>query len=81
MILQRVQVQESNKLNFKIKCHQKGAIIFYDSRLGLENKFFPNKTTQYERGLMIFKKRKNLPKRWVFKASKSQILCAVGISN
>ena len=38
--------------------HSKRAIIFDDRRLGLENKFYPNKITQYGRGLTILKKKK-----------------------
>ena len=45
----------------------KRAIIFDDSRLGLENKFFPNKITQYERGLTNLKKKKTFQRDGVLR--------------
>ena len=52
-------LHQVNSLN----ANPKRAIIFDDSRLGLENKFSPNKITQYERGLTIFKKEKKKPSK------------------
>ena len=51
MILEKTIWQPKSENTFNIELivlyvHRKIAIIFYHSRLGLKNKFFPNKITQ-----------------------------------
>ena len=64
MILEKKEFANSSRVKQilhqvnSLYVYPKIAIIFDDRRLGLENKFFQNKMTQYRRRLTIFKKRK-----------------------